>query len=172
MDQQVEGKKSKGSSNSEITSAFITGIFSVIGALLAALIGAYAVLAAVGKAPPLPTFGSQTSLIEGTWVGTITSSDETSRTQVTYFIKSNCSVGQACGTYETPVFGCDGDLIFNGVTQDVYEFTEKKSEDSPDFCKTNTIDRFTEAAGGELKVSSVYVGEQEMLSSSGTLRRK
>lgn len=165
---QNEVKELNGRSNSNITAAFITGIFGVIGAL----IGAYAVLAAVGKAPALPTFGSQTSLIEGTWVGTITSSDETSRTQVTYFIKSNCSVGQACGTYETPVFGCEGDLIFNGVTQDVYEFTEKKSEDSPDFCKTNTIDRFTEAAGGELKVSSVYVGEQGMLSSSGTLRRK
>ncbi|MBL8102902.1 MAG: hypothetical protein JNM02_10260, partial [Anaerolineales bacterium] len=98
--------------------------------------------------------------------------DESTRTQVTYFIKANCALGQACGTYETPVYGCEGDLIYNGVTQDVFEFTEKKSEDSPEFCKTNTIVRFTVAAGGELKVSSLYNGEQGLISSSGTLRRK
>ena len=165
---QNEAKELKGWSNPTIISAIIAGIFAVI----AALIGAYAVLIAAGKEPAMPSFANQTYSVEGTWVGTITSADESSRTQVTYFIKSNCILGQACGTYELPVYGCEGDLVYNGVTQDVYEFTEKKSGNSPDFCKTNTIDRFTVAAGGELKVSSVYVGEQGAISFSGTLSKK
>ena len=168
MVQQDETKGSKSSSNSDIRAAYITGIFGIIGAL----IGAYAILAAVDKAPALPSVAGKTSSIEGTWVGTISALDESSRTQVTFFIKTNCVVGQACGTYEMPVYGCDGDLIYNGVTQDIYEFTEKKSATSPDFCKTNTIDRFTVAAGDELNVSSLYSGEHGLITSSGTLRRK
>ena len=161
-------KEPGGWSNPAIISAIIGGVFAVI----AALIGAYAVLVASGKEPTLPAFGSQTYSVEGTWVGTITASDESYRTQATYFIKSNCALGQACGTYEMPVYGCKGDLVYNGVTQDVYEFTEKVSKDSPDFCKKNTIDRFTVAAGDELSFSSLYIGEQGAISASGTLRRK
>jgi hypothetical protein len=164
--------KSNGESNSGVKAAFINGIFVIIGSLITALIGAYAVLAAVDKAPAFPSFGGKTAAIEGTWIGTISASDDSSRTQVTYFIKANCVVGKACGTYETPVYGCKGELIFNSVTGDIYEFTEMKSENSPNFCKTNTIDRFSITAGDELNVSSLYMGEQGTVSSSGTFIRK
>jgi len=173
---QKEEKQRNGCSHPMIIAAIIAGIFAVI----TALISAYAIVVASNKASPAPqqldnsivSSSSTTAEIAGTWGGTISATDGSLQIDVVFSIQSDCMLGQACGNFDTPSLGCNGDLIFKGVTQGIYEFVENKSGSAAEFCKNNGIDRFSLNSDGRLSVSYLYTDSEGTLSSSGVLTRK
>jgi hypothetical protein len=58
--------------------------------------------------------------ISGTWVGTAKSGDF--EFGVAFVIGDNCSLGDACGTFDFPDISCSGALAITGVDGSVFEF--------------------------------------------------
>jgi hypothetical protein len=156
------------SNDSSLSGHMIQGIC----ALIAALIAAYAVLIAADKVPNPFERTSQIGPLAGIWDGNIASTDGSFQTAVVISIQSNCTPRHVCGTYDTPTLGCKGDLIFKGISHDIYEFVENKSSASAEFCRSNGIDRFVLDPDGRLHLTYSYTDAQETLSSSGILTRK
>lgn len=58
--------------------------------------------------------------ISGTWVGTAKSGDF--EFGVTFVIGKNCSLGEACGTFDFPDISCSGTLAVTKIDGNVFEF--------------------------------------------------
>lgn len=161
------------SDRAENLSSTLAPIIVAILGLIGVLATAYATLVAAGKAPnPFNRLTGTTAPIAGTWSGTIKSADGTFQTDEVISIQPDCKLGQSCGTYDTPALGCKGSLVFKGVSQGTFEFTEVKDSSAPDVCKSNGVDSFTKYSDNQLTVSFLLIDPQGTFTSSGTLTQK
>src|SRR5262245_20363211 len=153
MNQQAD-KKSKPLPDKDKTQyrlprSYIVGIFGII----AALIGAYSLLVANNKLPnPFGGTNGQISEIAGKWAGPMNSLDGIINYYIEYVIQPNCEIGQVCGTWAIQQLACKGNLIFNGVTGQTFEFSGVTTEGA-DVCASDRINRFTLYSNNQLSVS-------------------
>lgn len=65
--------------------------------------------------------------ISGTWTGTAKS--ENLEFDVKFIIRSSCTIGTPCGTFEISTISCYGDITITKIIDDIFEFqTTNKTE--------------------------------------------
>lgn len=158
----------KDKTRSRLPVSYIVGVFGII----AVLIGAYSLLVANNKLPnPFGGTNGQISEIAGTWAGPMNSVDGMINYYIEYVIQPNCEIGQVCGTWAIPELACKGNLIFNGVAGQTFEFDGVTTEGA-DVCASDRINRFTLYSNDQLSVYYSKDSSPGDFLASGILTRK
>ncbi len=94
--------------------------------------------------------------ISGTWVGTAKSGDF--EFGVTFVIEENCSLGDACGTFDFPDISCSGTLTITKIDGNVFEFqaSDRSSGCDPSPDNRDTLELLSDGALLFISTSSTH----------------
>lgn len=135
-----------------------TGKFTVSDAI--AFLGiVVSIIFALNVSPNSPQ-SSDTTLIAGTWTGTITGDTEDFSAGLEISVQASCTVGNVCGTFSVPEISCSGNLILVEITNKTFYFLE-------DSCGRGS-EQITLLSNGTLS----WVFQGEGVRSHATLSRK
>ncbi|MGD0879812.1 MAG: hypothetical protein ABSA01_16930 [Anaerolineales bacterium] len=92
---------------------------------------------------------NNTSIIAGTWKGTITNTARTFSTPVKLSIQPDCVPGNVCGTFSAPQGSCSGGLYLQAISAQTYLFLEQNVSGSSS-CQAGGYEQLQLQADGTL----------------------